>query len=164
MIEFMIIAGPRSGTTWAANWLTTEKSLCLHDPLYNHHYTDLDAIESDRALGVACTGLMNFYEWLNNHPARKVILRRPQKEITASLESIGLPDIQCDKLDRINGTHVHWSDLFNNPAPIYEALLRQPFDGQRHELLRKINMQPNFDDITINKEATTRLVHEMRAI
>jgi len=27
MINFMIVALPRSGTTWAANWLTTDTTL-----------------------------------------------------------------------------------------------------------------------------------------
>ena len=27
-----VFALPRSGTAWLANWLTTDRSLCLHDP------------------------------------------------------------------------------------------------------------------------------------
>ena len=163
MIEFMLLSGPRCGTTWAANWLTTDTTLCIHDPLYEHHYTTLDDMESDKVLGVSCTGLFNFPEWVNKHPARKIILRRPQGEISASLEAIGLPDIQCEKkLEAINGTHVYWLELFNNPIHIYETLLQQPFDVERHELLKSIHMQPTFEDITVNKQVTQKLVDEVR--
>ena len=164
MIEFMIIAGPRSGTTWAANWLTTNSTICLHDPLYQHHYKDLDAYASDKIVGVSCTGLMNFPDWLNAHPAKKVVLHRPQTEISASLRRCGLPDVDCSLLNQIKGTHCHWLDLFDNPATIYEALLDQPFDAERHDLLRAIHMQPKFEAITVNRAATRALINELRVM
>jgi hypothetical protein len=163
MIAFMLIAGPRSGTTWAANWLTTDTTLCLHDPLYQHHYTELDNYRSGKTVGVACTGLYNFPEWVNAHPAPKVVLRRPQREITASLRDIGLPSIDVSGLNRIKGLHVSWGDLFDNPKAIYETLLGKPFDAERHALLRGIHMQPEFETVTINKAVTRRLIDEVRA-
>ena len=52
VIEFMVLSAPRSASTWAANWLTTEKTLCLHDPVLEHYPEDLDRIPCDRVLGV----------------------------------------------------------------------------------------------------------------
>lgn len=164
MVDFMIISLPRSGSTWAANWLTTDHTLCLHDPLWNWHYSDLDQLESSKRIGIADTGIFNFTEWLNAHPARKIILHRPLDEINASLAALGLPEFTKQdkfKLGQIKGQHHHWLDLWNNPADIYEFLLRQPFDAERHRELALIEMQPKFAGLEINPAVTRRLRSEL---
>jgi hypothetical protein len=172
MIEFMIVALPRSGTTWAANWLTTGALHCIHDPLRLAHYADWDAELScgGKRTGLACTGAWNWPEWLNAHPARKVILHRPLDEVTASLARIGLPGDAplkgAPKLDEIEGLHVQWTDLFDaaGAAAIWAHLTGLPFDGLRHAALREMNVQPRFDDLTIRPEATRKLVADIRAM
>lgn len=162
----MLIAAPRSGTTWAANWLTTDTTLCLHDPLWTRHYTELDAIQSSKRLGVSCTGLYLFPEWVNRHPARKVILHRPLPEINASLEEIGLPAVTPEShasLDLIDGLHFNWRDLFDAPRKIYEYLTGLPFDEERHALLLDIEMQPNFAGLKVGRDVTRRLIGEIQA-
>jgi len=167
MIEFMVIALPRSGTTWASNWLTTDDTLCLHDPLWDRHYDELDGIVSKKRLGVSCTGLMLFPEWLNAHPARKVILHRDVVEVNESLRAIGMPTLDQDAEDKlwgITGMHVEWGALFNRPREIYEHLLQKEFDEERHAELRKIAMQPSFEELTVNKDAVRRLMTELRGV
>lgn len=166
MIQFMIIAAPRSATTWASNWLSTDATLCLHDPLWRWHYSELDAIESPKRLGIACTGIALFPEWVNAHPARKVILHRDLSEVDASLMRIGMT--ACSKqwdgvLDKIQGVHLGWTELFTRPQFIYEYLLDLPFDAERWACLREINVQPNFDSVSVNRDATARLMAELRA-
>lgn len=163
----MVIAAPRSGTAWTANWLTTDTTLCLHDPLWQHHYRDLDAIQSSKMLGVACTGLHLFGSFIRSHPARKIVLHRDRREIDASLEAIGMPgapDELFRLLDDIDGLHVAWSDIFERPAPLYEYLLRKPFDAERHRALRELEVQTNFEGIQVNREVTALLLAEMQAI
>lgn len=165
MIEFMVIALPRSGTTWASNWLTTDDTLCLHDPLWNRHYSELDSIVSKRRLGVSCTGLALFPQWLNAHPARKVILHRDVIEVNESLTAIGMPTMGHDAEDnlwRIAGVHVAWKDVFDKPREIYEFLLQKEFDAERHAELKQIEMQPNFEGLTVGKDVTRRLMNELR--
>lgn len=160
----MLVAAPRSGTTWASNWLTTDTTLCLHDPLWQRHYSTLDAIASPKTIGISCSGIALFPEWVNAHPARKVILHRDLKEIDASLERIGLTAISAQwegVLERIDGVHLPWTDLWENPQPIYEYLLRKPFDAERHAELSQINMQPNFERLHIDRSATSRLIREL---
>lgn len=167
MIEFMVIGPPRSGTTWAANWLTTERTLCLHDPLWTMHYTEIDNYPTSRRLGVSCTGLLMFPEWLNRHPARKLVLHRPLEEVNASLDEIGLDlitDAIIGNLDRIEGMHVFWMDLFNTPEKIHQYLLGEPHDIERHQLLKQMEIQPNFEGLTISREVTKRLVNELRSL
>lgn len=140
MIEFMLLAAPRSGTAWAANWLTTDASLCLHEPLYDYTHAQLDARPGTKQLGIACT--LSALLDVNRHPARKVILHRDTEEIRTSMAILGIPgDYDFTALDNIEGRHVHWSALFEEPAPIYEYLLEYPFDAERHQLLRGLNIQ-----------------------
>lgn len=166
MVEFMVIAAPRSGTTWAANWLTTDTSLCLHDPLFQRHYSDLDSIKTDKMLGISCTGIALFQDFVQNHPARKLILHRDTAEVNKSLADIGLPPIDGAEWDgllsSIKGFHVHWESLFTDPRPIYEYLLQKELDAERHALLREMQIQPNFDEVKVDRNATRKLIEEMR--
>lgn len=168
MIQFMVIAAPRSGTAWAANWLTTDTTLCFHDPLWKRHYQDLDAIQSTKMLGVACTGLHLFGAYLRAHPARKVILHRERREVEQSLAEIGMSAAPAEQLftllDDVDGYHCPWTDLFEKPAPIYEHLLQRPFDAERHRALLDLEVQTNFEGIQVNREATARLMAELQAI
>lgn len=164
MIQFMLLGTPRSATTWAANWLTTDTTLCLHDPLFRYHYTELDNIKSSRSLGVACTGLGHFTDWINSHPARKVIVHRNLGEVNQSLREIGLPAMteeQAKKLDLVKGLHVDWLELFDSPEKIYEYLLQMPFDSERHEFLCEIEMQPHFGRLKVGPDVTKKLLAEM---
>lgn len=162
-IEFMIIAAPRSGTTWAANWLTTDSTLCLHDPLAYRHHTEWDLMASGKMMGVSDTGVSVFHQWLNAHPARKVILHRDRGEIAKSL---GIPEFldTPDDLPNVNGMHVHYTELFDAPKKIYEFLLQREFDQGRHEELRKIRMQPTSESMTLDKDLVVRLIREMKGL
>lgn len=143
MVEFMLLAAPRSGTAWAANWLTTDRTLCLHEPLYEHTLAELDVRDGSRTLGMACT--VSALLGVNRHPARKVVLHREPKEIRESMVALGIEgDYDFTALGNVEGQHHHWLDLFNNPKPIYEYLLQQSFDEVRHEQLRRFNIQNMF--------------------
>jgi hypothetical protein len=157
----MVLGMPRSGTTWAANWLTTDTTLCIHDPLARYLVNQLDAIQSQKTLGVSCTGLALMPEWLNAHPARKVILRRPYAEVKASLDGQGFVGFQPIDLDSIQGVHCNWLDIFTNPKPIYEFLTDKPFDAERHAELAQMNIQVDYERVQFSKEAAT---HYMRSL
>ncbi len=162
MIEFMVIGLPRSGTTWSSNWLTTEKTICLHDPLLKYQIEDLDMIESSKLVGISCTVIGSYTEFLNNHPARKVILHRDEVEVSESLQKMGLDGFQkAFNLDAINGMHVDWKELFTNPKPIYEFLTGFEFDAERHAVLADMNIQPNLGTIEIDMKATQRFIKDI---
>lgn len=164
MIQFMVIGLPRSGTTWAANWLTTDTTLCIHDPMYKFHYSEFDKIPSSKMLGISCTGIYNFPDFVNSHSARKVILHRDVQEVNDSLIEVGLSKITKDSehmLDKIKGWHVDWDVIFNNPKDIYEFLLEKPFDAERHNFLKEVNMQPNFENLLVNKFIGRQFIEEL---
>lgn len=156
MIEFIVVGLPRSGTAWAANWLTTDTTHCIHDPLARYHHTDLDRIASSKRLGVSCTGLWQFPDWLNQHPAKKVILHRDRAEVARSLGRLGFADLPFPALDAIAGMHVNWRDLWDDPEPIWEHLIGTPFDAERHQLLRELNVQVDFDRVTVDRTVAAR--------
>jgi len=169
MIEFMVIGAPRSGTAWAANFFTTDTSLCLHDPLWQTHYGTLDRFQTVKRFGIACTGSALFTDWLASHPAPKVILHRESAEIDESLAELGLPPLapiwRTGLLNRIDGLHVHWRELFAKPEPIWRHLMREiPFNRERHSLLCALNVQMAFERIAINRDAAQRLFGELAQV
>lgn len=168
MIDFIIVGLPRCGTTWAANWLTTDQAHCFHDPLYTKHYSEWDSMAiPGRLTGVSCTGIWRWPDWLNAHPARKIILHRDLAEINASLEQIGLPAVgPADErqLASIIGMHVPFEDLFSiaGAEAIWDfATGGLPVNRERHEELRLIEMQPQFSGLSVGREVTRRLREEL---
>lgn len=174
MIDFMIVALPRSGTTWAANFFTEGRVMCFHDPLYTTHYSDWDRQLPLRApegakVGVSCTGIWRWADWLNDHPARKVILRRDFGEIQQSMREIGLPELESSAeaaIERIQGKHVSFTDLFSEAGCflIWNHLLGNDssFPLLRHRELVHIEMQPKFSGLSVGPEVTRRLMDELQ--
>lgn len=173
MLDFMIIGLPRSGTTWAANWLTTNDTFCLHDPLYKLHYSEWDTDRKHfphpmdyRLIGASCTGIWRWPDWVNAHPAKKIVVTRDFDEIQGSLGYIGLPylnDDAPDALERIDAPRVHYTELFDpeRAAAIWEHLVGSGFCAHRHKALCEYELQPKFDIIEPDFAVTQRLHHEL---
>jgi len=148
VIDFMIVGLPRSGTAWLANWFTTERSICWHEPLWTRPLVELDAMKGAGLFGIADTMLvMMDADELNKHPAKKLIVHRELGEVNKSLVKAGLPGAMRDehkwKLDEIGGYHITFHDLFNVERfrPAAEWLLPIPFDAARYSLLKNLNIQ-----------------------
>ena len=151
----MVLSAPRSASTWSANWLTTERTLCLHDPILEHTPEAMDQIPCDRMLGVACTGLGLLTDEVNSHPARKVIVHRNLVQVNHSLIGIGLSALDVAlwnrRLNAIHGLHISYGDLFYPPVAkrVWEHLTELPFDKARHEQLVGMHVEPNFEKIRV---------------
>lgn len=168
-IEFMVIAGERSGSTWAANWLTTDTTLCIHDPLHRCALEDLDGIAiRGKRIGIACTALQLAPHWLNAHPAKKIILRRHDEDIRSSWARIGIQEVPstpgtADRLGRIDGWHYRYEDLFDQAhARTMSTLLGVPFDAHRHAELVQMNIQPHWAAVQVTKRGAEQLVDRIR--
>lgn len=162
-VSFMVIGLPRSGTTWAANWLTQFSSLCIHDPLYRAHYTEweyaLGRNAQGKTLGVSCTGVWRWPDWVNKYKARKLILHRDLGEIETSMSNLNMPSldlIEAQKnLRQIDGMHVHWLDLFNPDTALHiwkHLITDLPFSRPRHDELTMMKIEPMFTKVPIDKE------------
>ena len=166
-VKFMLLSAPRSGSTWASNWLTTERTLCIHDPILTLAAEEIDSIPCDRVLGVSCTGLALLPGFVNKHPARKVILHRRREEIDDSLLSIGLTPLSSHwdgALQRIVGMHMPWSAIFDESQAngIYQFLTQEPFDAARHRLLLDLHVEPEFDRVHVKADAAKGFAKRVR--
>jgi hypothetical protein len=174
MIDFMIIGLPRSGTTWAANWFTSRDTYCHHDPLYKCHYGQWGTMPTPvrcNQVGVSCTGIWRWPKFVNDHPARKLILVRDFDEVQHSLESIGAPLLhKNDKrsLDAIHGEKIDYKTLFNTELSLslWEYLIGDVsgYCHDRHAELCKMDIQPKHDKINPDKLVTKRLYDELNKI
>lgn len=168
MVSFMVIAAPRSGTAWAANWLTTDRLLTVHDPLMHTHYSEWDRmpVGEGKKLGVACTGIAVVApEILRAFPARKVVLHRPLEEINRSLARLGLSKLSPawkGALDAVPGMHCDWRELFEKPERIWVYLTGTPFDAERHAALRCLHIEIEPQRAQPNPKVWQRLVGEIR--
>ena len=160
MLDFRVIALPRSGTAWTANFLTTERSLCWHEPLMEHDLADLDQMKMTGLFGIADTQLALYSpSELNAHPARKLIIHRDFQPIARSLDALKLPifGTAMDYLEacgegmyEIEGWHIPYPALFNADAfkPAYQWLTNMQFDRARHAVLKQMNVQ---NKVTLQK-------------
>lgn len=181
MLDFILVSLPRSGSTWASNWLTTNETLCIHDPLYHMHYEDWDrwaaavkSLKRYKKVGVACTGIWRSPDFLLNHPANKVILHRLLHDVNQSMEAIGLPQITKEEhkvfMDvwYASANRHGFRELFHptSARQIWNQLMPNSshWNAREHRLLTQMNIQPQFSRIHPNKEATRGLLKELADI
>ena len=67
-------------------------------------------------------------------------------------------------LDLLNGLHVHWKELFDNPKMIYEYLLQEPFDKERHDVLKELNVQSTLENIVVDREVGLRFFSQLTEV
>ncbi len=150
-VKFMVLGAPRSGTTWAANWLNQQLpgECVLHDPFMNPtiNTTVLDICK----YAISCTSsVIQHPDWVLNHPCPKVILHRDFAEINRSLNKLGLPMVVPDFWDHalwaVRGLHVPWTDLFryHTAVGIFAHLTGKLIkDRAGYEQLCAMNVQPS---------------------
>jgi len=115
MIEFMVIGLPRSRTTWLSNLLTTTATFCMHDPLSQYTFPELNQYTCKKTFGIADTAIYSLLgSRLNAHPAKKLIIHRPISEINASLGRHQVSQSDADQLDKIKGLHIDFNDINKN--------------------------------------------------
>jgi len=167
-MDFMITGFPRSGTTWMANLLTTDSSVCYHDPLYHTHYQDFEHLKKDPGslMGISCTGIWRWKEWFNEQDCKKVILHRPFTEVQQELHKMGAPYLEDhlrDSLDDLDGTHCFYRDIFSwaTASDLYYELTGKPLSKVRFDNLLGMNVQPNFSVANVDENVMQGLYSEL---
>lgn len=150
MVDFIVIGLPRSGTTWLANWLTTDTTLCLHDP-FAHLYPDqLDSYQTSKKLGISCTGAY-MMKWLAKQTCPVLIIERDVAEVDAELERMGLwtskqiPNM-VPAFQHAQGRRYKFEDIWNEEKAreMWSFLLPGiPFDQERYQSLSVMQIQPH---------------------
>lgn len=166
-MKFMVIGLPRSGTTWAANWLSTDDCLVQHDPLYYRHYSEWPA----NYQAVSCTGIWRWPEWVNAQKCPKIILHRPESEVLASLARLGAGDAirpgeGGERMSWIVGAHhFWWKNMWDSQVRARQIWKichpDKPFDRARWKAHVEMNVQPALQHIKPDRAATQRLVDEV---
>lgn len=112
---FIITALPRCRTTWLANYLTTDNTICYHDTL-----ASCDSFEDFkvRDTGTIETGLWMFPDFIEEFDGTKIFLGRNPKEvqISANLTGMYAPlDIYTNVYEYLKGQDNYYdmSDLKN---------------------------------------------------
>jgi hypothetical protein len=146
MIDFMVLALPRSGTAWVANLLTTDTSLCIHEAFMDHSINDLDTRPYDGMLGIAETSAFIRVDELNLHSAKKLIIDRPFDDINKSIAELGfkaMPSYSADLMIQLKGYRIAYKDLFNYEimSEAYYYLLRKELNQERHRMLCQMNIE-----------------------
>jgi hypothetical protein len=144
-VEFIVLGLPRSGTTWLANWLTTDKSLCLHDPFARSLPEQWEG--GLKRLGISCTGAYLMPKWLAMQDCPVAINERDPGECDACLQRLGLPDTGPlrEAFANADGRRWRFSDIWNEDKAreLWAFLLPGlPFDTARYRLLREMRIEP----------------------
>lgn len=141
-LDFAVLGLPRSGTTWAANWLTSGEVICHHDPLETTQPEALFDLDG----GIACTGLWLRPDLVARLSCPIVCLWRDPRQVNESLLRIGLGEMPAWSVEQFRSTPGHWfayEDLFTDRArEIWSVLRDDPFDADRHAALVRLNVQP----------------------
>lgn len=173
MIDFMVLAGPRSATTWIANFLTTDTSVCLHDPLLRYTTDQLDRLViPGKRIGISCTCAAAFPEWVTAHKCPKVVMYRDVEDMNASLRKLKLRELdKAAHLTRLIALDVpgnrwfDWADVFQQKSAraLYEHLLPDlKFDPVRHHELVQMRIEPRWADLEIQTVAVAALNERVR--
>lgn len=144
-LDFIVLGLPRSATTWLANWLTTDRSLCLHDPFA--HGLPETWPRDHRLRGIACTGAAMMPHWLGGYACPIAVIVRESEDCDRSLYRLGLPDTGLVQvaLNESPGKRFAFDDLWSEHSAreLWCYLLPSvPFDELRYRLLRDMNVQP----------------------
>lgn len=152
-LDFIVIGLPRSGTTWIANWLTTDRSLCLHDPFA---IAMPEAWERDRRkFGISCTLSYLLDGWLDRFDCPVAIIDRNTEACDASLQAMGFSDTKVlqHAFSQAKGRVFSFDDLWLEPSAraLWSYVLPgEPFDVLRYRQLVRTQVQPHPIHWTMN--------------
>jgi hypothetical protein len=159
VIDFIVLGLPRSGTTWLANWLTTDKSLCLHDPFAKSLPETWDA--GSKRLGISCTGAYLMPGWLCLQDCPVALIERNPEDCDASLHRMGLGTTWPLRtaFKRADGRRWRFDDLWDEDKAreLWAFLLPGlPFDTARYRLLKDMHIEPR--EVTQDAHITRELI------
>lgn len=168
MISFMVLGTPRSATTWLANLLTADDTICLHDPLLEHTTAQLDVmVIPGKRMGIADTAALTARDWIVAHPAKKIVLWRDVQEVNKSLGALGFRTLDPVSLRGLafevpRAKIYHWQAVFH---PRYAEEICD-FFGVRWDIYRfmelvKMNIQPHFSRLPVDPAAARDLVRRL---
>jgi hypothetical protein len=151
---YFIIALPRSGTAWLANFLTWGDSFCYHEGVYEQddfsEYTAMLEGNPAKHVGDCDTGLTLLLPWLyKTYPnAKYVFIQRDIEDIKRSAIKAGFSThLLSECLRRVewglrvmNPLVIQFDDLFTDTKRIWDYIGLTDFPEERHAMLRDMKM------------------------
>jgi len=145
---FIIMGLPRSRTAWLSNFLSYDGLFCYHEGLNGCKTLKDYFLKLGKNIGDANTGLyqFNFEKYLFSNTKIIVIDNDVEPAIEYARQTYGT-DITTDiikwkkRLDNIKGLHIPFHDIDINLETIWTYVTDIPFDGERAEVLKGLNIQ-----------------------
>ncbi|HJV24556.1 MAG TPA: hypothetical protein VJ673_02670 [Aromatoleum sp.] len=153
--DFAILGLPRSGTTWAANWLSDGSAICLHDPEQDHAPEDILRLNLGRSFGISSSGLWAWPDVIARLECPVLILDRDPGESDASMQRLGLdplPSWAHDRFAGIKGLRVphEWLWRVGGARAIWNYLRAgKEFDVLRWRELARVRVEPVIEKIRL---------------
>ena len=158
----MVLGLPRSSTTWLANWLTTDTTVCLHDPFA--HGLPETWESGGKTLGISCTGAYMLPSFMAEQRCPVAVIQRDPEECSKSLAGIGMGPITeamqraLAKVEARRWKHREiWQD--EQARELWSYLLPAvPFDAQRYHLLCEMQIQPHLGKWNPDRQVLNQLL------
>lgn len=164
-MSFFIMGLPRSRTAWLANFMTYGKSFCFHEGL-NGCYSIDKYKEKLNGRGDSSTGTMLFDIDEYFPGSKKLIIESdPVDAIKFSYSTYGVGNEAWiyhlrSLLDEQKGLRVYVEEIDENLKKIWEYLSDEPYDRDRGEMLKGLNIQVN-NPHDYDVEAAKAVLHEL---
>ncbi len=147
MSNFLILGLPRSRTAWLANFMTTQNIFCSHEGLNGCTSLTQYRNKFKKNSGDSNTGLALFdFEILFEGFKRIIIDRDIDEAVKFSIDSYGCDTTSTmlnlkQRLDNLDGLHVHFDDINDRLEEIWNYLTDQQFNESRADMLIDFDVQ-----------------------
>ena len=172
--RFVITGLPRSGTTWMANFYTTDNVICLHDPI-GAAFTPIELVNYDPGypFGISCTSAWMFPGFLEQcvlQGARIMIIDRPINEVNNSLLELSfdpMPPETQSMFAGVPGPRVPFKSIFDSveQRKIWNWLRPDIiFPKEKFEQFKSYHVEPVFAHVKQDTSKYIELLGEIRKI
>lgn len=157
----MVLGLPRSATSWLSVLLTTDKSLCIHEPFAGGPPETWP--RDDRRFGISCTGAYLFPAWLRAHKCPTALIVRDPEAVDESLAAMGFGSTEGELQEAFaaaDGRRFQFDDIWieDEARALWEFLLpRVPFDALRYRQLVGLQIQPHMDKYRFDPDVFTEM-------
>jgi hypothetical protein len=147
--NFFVLGLPRSRTAWMAAWLFDADGFCHHEAMDGcpsvAHYQSKVGKGGDSSTASMMLDLEDLYP-----DAPKLVIERDERHaIQFGVETMGIDegssveiiDNLKSRLDKIDAERIHFNDIDDNLEWIWTHLKGTPFDHERAELFKGLNIQ-----------------------
>ena len=149
MNNFFVVGLPRSRTAWLANFLTYDNRFCYHEGIDGCSTIEEYKKKLGTNKGDSCTGLM-LLELNKEFPNAPVVIieNNITKAVKFSRQTYGIEttkemQILKEKMSFIRGLRIKLENINEALEDIWVHLIGTPYNEERGNLLKNMNIQTN---------------------